>query len=498
MAAPATTASGRLPVESWVIPFEELQLTENIGCGGFGEVYHANWAGTDVAVKKVWCSQREQQELIESFKVEIAVLTALRHPNIVLFLGASMEFPNLCMVMEYVRGGNLRKLLNDDAIPLSIPLRVRMAADTARALLYLHKKSIIHRDLKTYNLLVDDEMRIKVCDFGLARVKLVGRVMSMRGTTDWMAPEVAQGVAYDEKADVFSFGVILAELITRLFPDDFPRRGIMNLEYEGEKLRVMFPSDTPKVLADLCVACVQTQPASRPSMAQIVDKLTALEKELGPPAPRVAAAPPAAKPNYGTLSLTNSLTSKLQLGDQEANMFWAASFGSQFQASFDSFAQQAAAFTQESQENINLMKPMLVDAATGCVTQRTLSVYLLYFKPFSKSFKQAVALLKQPWFHGAIDEVKAAQLLKDQPVGVFLVRFNDAPQGTYAISFVKEAGREPSNALVSNDSKGYCTGDPSVPTARFYPTLDDLIFHHKARLVSPLTVRRGGSKYDSL
>jgi len=500
--SPSEALQSRIPKESWAIDFEDLQLSESIGCGGFGEVYLGKWGGVDVAVKRIWCSQKDQDEVIASFKVEIAVLTALRHPNIVLFLGACTVYPNLCFVMEYVQGGNLRKLLNDEAIELPQSLRVRFAADTAKALLYLHNKNIIHRDLKTYNLLVDDDYHVKVCDFGLARVKNAGRIMSMRGTSDWMAPEVAQGVEYDEKADVFSYGVILAEIITRGYPDDFPRLGMLKLEYELDKLRAMFPADTNPILADVCCACLSSKPADRPSMKEIVEKLGIAEKQVGPVT--VKKGMPLSPTQTQTHSL-NASSGKVQLGDAAANTFWLSTFSTGFQVSWEEFVKAVTGFIKtETPEGLALVKHFLIDFTTAAVTQRTLTVFLLYFHPFLRSFENARKMLTNIWFHGHCDQHTAQLLLRDKPVGTFLVRFNDAPPGSYAVTYNKADGQavRPSNALVCYMSgKGYCTGDPTAPgtniaSVKFYPSLEDLLFHHKHRLVTPLPAKT--SLFDSL
>eukprot|EP00163_Fabomonas_tropica_P014094 TRINITY_DN2573_c0_g1_i4.p1 TRINITY_DN2573_c0_g1~~TRINITY_DN2573_c0_g1_i4.p1 ORF type:complete len:119 (-),score=31.14 TRINITY_DN2573_c0_g1_i4:239-595(-) len=118
-------------------------------------------------------------------------------------MGACTTPPHLCMVTEFIRKGNLRKILNDDDLELSWSQRVKIANDTARGMVYLHSKKIIHRDMKSYNLLVDDHWNTKVCDFGIARV-MKKKQMSLKGTDLWMAPEVIAGGAYNEKADVFS------------------------------------------------------------------------------------------------------------------------------------------------------------------------------------------------------------------------------------------------------------------------------------------------------
>eukprot|EP01094_Clydonella_sp_ATCC50884_P025427 TRINITY_DN6673_c1_g1_i5.p1 TRINITY_DN6673_c1_g1~~TRINITY_DN6673_c1_g1_i5.p1 ORF type:complete len:262 (-),score=69.67 TRINITY_DN6673_c1_g1_i5:89-874(-) len=156
--------------------------------------------------------------------------------------------------------------------------RVRVALETAQAICYLHSKGVIHRDLKSQNLLVDDSFRIKICDFGFARSLDPKEYMTMCGTDEWMAPEVILGEKYDASADVFSFGMILAELILRRDP---PARLPGNAyAFDPESLRQSLPSDCPEGLFDICVHCTQFYPEDRPDTKLLIKQLKELEKKL--------------------------------------------------------------------------------------------------------------------------------------------------------------------------------------------------------------------------
>ena len=146
-------------------------------------------------------------------------MEVIRHPNIVMFLGACTKPPNLCIVLEYCGRGSLWSCLHDLSIKLSWEFRKKMALDIAKGVLYLHsfQPPILHRDLKSLNVLLDHACNAKLADFGWTRIK--AKVMTSKiGTYQWMAPEVIAGFKYTEKADVFSFGVILWELATRKPP----------------------------------------------------------------------------------------------------------------------------------------------------------------------------------------------------------------------------------------------------------------------------------------
>ncbi|KAL0393326.1 UNVERIFIED_CONTAM: putative serine/threonine-protein kinase SIS8 [Sesamum radiatum] len=156
--------------------------------------------------------------------LEVSLMKRLRHPNILLFMGAVTSPQRLCIVTEFLPRGSLFRLLQRNTTKLERRRRIHMALDIARGMNYLHHLNppIIHRDLKSSNLLVDRNWTVKVGDFGLSRLKneTYLTTKSGKGTPQWMAPEVLRNDPADEKADVYSFGVILWELVTHKIPWD--------------------------------------------------------------------------------------------------------------------------------------------------------------------------------------------------------------------------------------------------------------------------------------
>ncbi|XP_021890586.1 serine/threonine-protein kinase CTR1-like isoform X1 [Carica papaya] len=214
-----STSGPSLKEEDLDIPWSELILKENIGAGSFGTVHRATWRGSDVAVK-ILMEQDFHAQRASEFLREVAMMKRMRHPNIVLFMGAVTQPPNLSIVTEYLSEGSLYHLLrmpNAGEI-LDERLRLNMAYDVAKGMNYLHqlRPPIVHRDLKSLNLLVDSTYTVKVGDFGLSRLKANTFLSSKTaaGTPEWMAPEVLRDEPSDEKSDVYSFGVILWELMT--------------------------------------------------------------------------------------------------------------------------------------------------------------------------------------------------------------------------------------------------------------------------------------------
>jgi len=261
----------------WDINFDDLEDLKEIGGGNFGKVYKGSYFGVDVAVKQLLDVDDEfMHKFIER---EMAVLKGIRHPNVVQFLGLCKSSDgNIFIVTEYITGGDLRKILKNQSIHLGWKLRIKIAIDVASAMSFLHSKGIIHRDLKSNNLLVSDNFRVKVCDFGFARDIDSTECMTLCGTDEWMAPEVMLGEKYNEKADVFSFGMVLVELITRKKPSK--RLPGNAFRFDVEQLRSLAPSTTPAGFVEIIDECATWDPEKRPNLKDVLPKLKALEKNM--------------------------------------------------------------------------------------------------------------------------------------------------------------------------------------------------------------------------
>ncbi|CAK9320144.1 unnamed protein product [Citrullus colocynthis] len=274
-------------IEDLVIPWKDLVLREKIGAGSFGTVYHADWHGSDVAVK-ILMEQDLHAERFDEFLREVAIMKCLRHPNIVLFMGAVTEPPNLSIVTEYLSRGSLHRLLHRPGARevLDEKRRLNMAYDVAKGMNYLHKRNppIVHRDLKSPNLLVDKKYTVKVCDFGLSRLKAHTFLSSKSaaGTPEWMAPEVLRDEPSNEKSDVYSFGVILWELATLQQPwgNLNPAQVVAAVGFKGKRLEI--PRDLNPQVATIIEACFASEPWKRPSFYEIMESLKPLIKPAMP------------------------------------------------------------------------------------------------------------------------------------------------------------------------------------------------------------------------
>lgn len=202
----------------WEIDYEALQLQGYLGKGFYGNVYKGLWGNVEVAIKKV-----TRQMDVSKWLLEVNLLFSLRHPNVVSFYCACVHPPNRCIVLEYVQRGSVQKVLLDKAVDLTHEMRLSFARDAARGVQYLHSQDppVIHRDLKSDNLLVTADWMVKVSDFGLSRFKdetYSYLQPSSPFDVTITSPEVLQQNHISEKADVYSFGLLLWELYTRKRP----------------------------------------------------------------------------------------------------------------------------------------------------------------------------------------------------------------------------------------------------------------------------------------
>ncbi|XP_031153369.2 mitogen-activated protein kinase kinase kinase 20 isoform X1 [Sander lucioperca] len=263
------------PSASFVqIRFNDIHFYENCGGGSFGSVYRARWISQDkeVAVKKLLKIENEAE-----------ILSVLSHRNIIQFYGAIVEAPNYGIVTEYASGGSLYDYLSsDESEEMDMGQIMTWAAEIARGMHYLHSEApvkVIHRDLKSRNVVVAADKVLKICDFGASKFLTHTTHMSLVGTFPWMAPEVIQSLPVSETCDTFSYGVVLWEMLTR----EIPFKGLEGLQVAWlvveKNERLTIPSGCPASFAELMRNCWATEPKERPVFKQILSTLESMSND---------------------------------------------------------------------------------------------------------------------------------------------------------------------------------------------------------------------------
>lgn len=289
---------------------DEVTLSRVLAKGGFGVVWIATLRGTDaIVVKQLLPDKAKNARVVANFVEEIRLCARLTHPKIVRFLGISWAtLSDLSILLEYMPNGDLSRYLRKSAIPKSsrrkltpattedvyswtsnngiVPGRTKLqlAIDVAEALVYLHSfdKPIIHRDLKAQNVLLSANWEAKLTDFGVSRE--VDEAMTAEvGTVAWIAPEILKGDNYSEQADIYSFGVLLAEMDTHdkpyangipgSEPGQDPSNARIALAVIEKRLQPSFRSDCPPDILALARKCLSYEASERPTAEELVREL---------------------------------------------------------------------------------------------------------------------------------------------------------------------------------------------------------------------------------
>ncbi|XP_034038278.1 protein kinase Npk isoform X1 [Thalassophryne amazonica] len=263
------------PGSSFVqIKHEDLLFYENCGGGSFGSVYRALWISRqkEVAVKKLLRIDKEAE-----------ILSVLSHKNIIQFYGAVLESPNYGIVTEYASGGSLYEYLSSEhSEEMDMEQIMTWAIQIAKGMHYLHAEApvkVIHRDLKSRNVVMTADKVLKICDFGASKFLCHTTHMTVVGTFPWMAPEVIQSLPVSETCDTYSYGVVLWEMLTR----EVPFKGFEGLQVAWlvveKQERLTIPTSCPASFAELLRKCWQADPKERPQFKQVLVTLETMAND---------------------------------------------------------------------------------------------------------------------------------------------------------------------------------------------------------------------------
>ncbi|XP_041657026.1 LIM domain kinase 1-like isoform X2 [Cheilinus undulatus] len=286
---------------------------EVLGKGFFGQAVKVTHQETgEVMVMKELI--RFDEETHKTFLKEVKVMRCLDHPNVLKFIGLFYKDKRINFVSEYIKGGTLREAIIKMDKEFPWRTRVSYAKDIAAGMAYLHSMNVIHRDLNSYNCLVRENQTVVVADFGLARLVMEERNQSRTSSLErpgkgaltdlgrpdrrkrytvvgnpyWMAPEMIQGKSYDERVDIFSFGIMICEVIGRVSadPDYLPRSNDFGLNVAGF-LQQFHPPECPSAFLPLAVLCCDMDADKRPSFSKLEEWLGNLlmHLDIGLPLP---------------------------------------------------------------------------------------------------------------------------------------------------------------------------------------------------------------------
>lgn len=275
----------------WILNYDDFSFIRLLGKGNSSTVYYGMYKNQEVAIKVLRLENHKKD--LEDFKKEMQIMSELRSPHIIHFHGATFH-PKQCIVLEYCPNGSLFHILQNNNYKVNWKIAIQWMIQTVRGIntLHLWKPQIVHRDLKSLNLLVDSNKKIKVCDFGLSRYVTADQdqntLMKMRGTFAYIAPEVYHGKPFTSKADIYSIGIIIWEILTRLLYGKHSRpygeyRYIRHdfqivIQAASKGIRPTLPKQTPEQLREIYDRCVHENPENRPSCTELLDLLDIVKK----------------------------------------------------------------------------------------------------------------------------------------------------------------------------------------------------------------------------
>lgn len=274
-------------VDEHMADLSQLFLGLKFAHGAHSRLYHGIYKGETVAVKIIRVPDDDENGVLaarleKQFNREVTHLSRLHHANVIKFVAACRQPPVYCILTEYLSQGSLRAYLHKlehNALPLHklIPI----AIEIARGMEYIHSQGIIHRDLKPENILIDEDFHMKIADFGIACEEVYcDPFADDPGTYRWMAPEMIKHKSYGRKVDVYSFGLMLWEMVSGSIPYEDMTPIQAAFAVVNKNLRPTFPTDCPSAMRALIEQCWSIQPDKRPEFWQVVKVLEQCESSL--------------------------------------------------------------------------------------------------------------------------------------------------------------------------------------------------------------------------
>ncbi|KAL5575403.1 hypothetical protein UlMin_017102 [Ulmus minor] len=273
--------------DEWSVDMSKLFLGPRFAHGAHSRLYHGVYNDENVAVKIICCPEDDDSEALaarleKQFTREVTLLSRLHHQNVIKFIAACRKPKVFCVITEYLSEGSLRAYLHKLECRIVPPKKlISIALDIARGMEYIHSQGVIHRDLKPENVLIDQNFKLKIADFGIAcDDAYCDSLADDPGTYRWMAPEMIKKKSYGRKVDVYSFGLILWEMVAGTIPYEDMNPIQAAFAVVNKNLRPVIPSDCPAAMRALIEQCWSLQPDKRPEFWQVVKVLEQFETSL--------------------------------------------------------------------------------------------------------------------------------------------------------------------------------------------------------------------------
>ncbi|KAK7412353.1 hypothetical protein VNO78_03808 [Psophocarpus tetragonolobus] len=273
--------------EEWNVDMSQLFFGLKFAHGAHSRLYHGVYKDEAVAVKIIMVPEDDESVTLASrlekhFIREVTLLSRLHHPNVIKFSAACRKPPVYCIITEYLAEGSLRAYLHKlEHQAISLEKLIAFALDISRGMEYIHSQGVIHRDLKPENVLINENYHLKIADFGIACEEASCDILADDpGTYRWMAPEMIKRKSYGRKVDVYSFGLILWEMLTGTIPYEDMNPIQAAFAVVNKNSRPVIPSDCPAAMRALIEQCWSSQPDKRPEFWQVVKVLEQFESSL--------------------------------------------------------------------------------------------------------------------------------------------------------------------------------------------------------------------------
>lgn len=431
-----------------------------LGSGSYSVVYLGKCRETTVAVKRN--TTKVDRKTLKVLEAEIAAMRENPHPNILQYLGVCAEEKGeILIVTEYCPGGDLDTLLHEKSdVYLTTSLRMEWAADIAKGLAWIHATGYIHRDLKPANVFLTENQTVKIGDFGFAlKDTQQNKKGNFKGSALWMAPEKLTKVGETKKTDVYAYGIMLWELLTRNDPfrnhndlDEFTTAIVEEHE------RPPIPEYCPDSLRQLLVCCWAHDPEHRPNADEIPGHFPEIQIDVS-------------------------------IKESKGRRFWKKYFQTSLTVPFDTLIDKLFHYVGYEPSSTDRVRTYIYTSFPEPdgknVSVQQFGHFLRWFGPISPNLKiiqRVKSVFEKDWFWGQINSKEAQTWLSSQPDGTYLVRFSSQPQnyGQFTLSRVKNGAVAHLRIQYTASTRQYTDS-----IGRVFKSIDDVLLHDTA-LVAPL------------